>query len=52
MFKKLFLPLGILSAVILSLLDPSAGLFCKKYIGTPAMIVVIFLVSGMQIKFS
>ncbi len=52
MFKKLFLPVGILLAVIWSLVHPAAGLFCKEYIGTPAMIVAIFLVSGMQVKFS
>lgn len=52
MFKKLFLPLGILLAVIWALSAPQAGLFCKEYIGTPAMIVAIFLVSGMQVKFS
>ena len=51
MFKKLFLPVGILLAVIWSLTFPGAGLFCKSYIGTPAMIVAIFLVSGMQMKF-
>ena len=52
MFKKLFLPVGILVAVIWSLAAPAAGLFCKEYIGTPAMIVAIFLVSGMQVKFN
>ena len=52
MFKKLFLPVGILIAVIWSLAAPAAGLFCKEYIGTPAMIVAIFLVSGMQVKFN
>ena len=52
MFKKLFLPIGILIAVIWSLTAPAAGLFCKEYIGTPAMIIAIFLVSGMQVKFS
>ena len=50
MFKKLFLPVGILLAVIWSLTAPKAGLFCKEYIGTPAMIIAIFLVSGMQMK--
>ena len=50
MFKKLFLPVGILLAVIWSLTAPAAGIFCKNYIGTPAMIVAIFLVSGMQMK--
>ena len=50
MFKKLFLPVGILLAVSWSLTAPAAGLFCKNYIGTPAMIVAIFLVSGMQMK--
>ena len=50
MFKKLFLPVGILLAVIWSLTFPAAGIFCKNYIGTPAMIVAIFLVSGMQMK--
>ena len=52
MFKKLFLPVGILIAVIWSLTAPAAGLFCKEYIGTPAMIIAIFLVSGMQVKFN
>ena len=52
MFKKLFLPVGILVAVIWSLCAPAAGLFCKEYIGTPAMIIAIFLVSGMQVKFN
>ena len=52
MFKKYFLPVGILLAVIWSLTAPAAGLFCKEYIGTPAMIIAIFLVSGMQVKFS
>ncbi len=52
MFKKLFLPVGILVAVIWSLSAPAAGLFCKEYIGTPAMIIAIFLVSGMQVKFN
>ena len=52
MFKKLFLPVGILLAVIWSLSFPAAGLFCKNYIGTPAMIIAIFLVSGMQMKFN
>jgi len=52
MFKKLFLPVGILLAVIWSLVAPAAGIFCKNAIGTPAMIVAIFLVSGMQVKFS
>ena len=52
MFKKLFLPIGILIAVIWSLTAPAAGIFCKEYIGTPAMIVAIFLISGMQVKFS
>lgn len=52
MFKKYFLPVGILIAVIWSLAAPAAGLFCKEYIGTPAMIIAIFLVSGMQVKFS
>ena len=52
MFKKYFLPVGILIAVIWSLAAPAAGLVCKEYIGTPAMIIAIFLVSGMQVKFS
>lgn len=50
MFKKLFLPVGILIAVLWALYLPAGGLFCKKYITTHAMIVVIFLISGMQIK--
>lgn len=51
MFKKLFLPVGMALFVALSLLTPAPGLWLKHYIGTNAMIMAIFLVSGMQANF-
>ena len=51
MFKKLFLPVGMALFVGLSLLTPEPGLWLKKYVGTNAMIVAIFVVSGMQANF-
>ena len=51
MFKKLFLPVGMALFVALSLVTPEPGLWLKQHIGTNAMIMAIFLVSGMQADF-
>ncbi len=51
MFKKLFLPVGMLLAVVWALADPAPGVWIKNMVGTPAMIMAIFLVSGMQADF-
>lgn len=51
MFKKLFLPVGMLLSVIWALIDPAPGVWFKSAVGTPAMIIAIFLVSGMQANF-
>ena len=51
MFKKLFLPVGMCLVVLVALLTPAPGLWLKENIGTSAMIMAIFLISGMQADF-
>ena len=50
MFKKLFLPGGMIAAVILSFLCPEAGTFIKKSCGSSIFIILIFLVCGYQLQ--
>ena len=50
MFKKLFLPGGMVAAVILSFLFPEAGIWIKKSCGSSIFIILIFLVCGYQLQ--
>ena len=52
MFKKLFLPLGMIAAILLSFVYPQAGIGMKKALGSNLFIVLIFLVCGWRTKFA
>ena len=51
-FKNLYLPLGLIIAVILALILPSIGSKIKEEDAIPLFIFIIFLVNGIQFKFS
>lgn len=51
MFKKLFLPVGMVLAIVISFLYPPIGIWMKKVIGSNPFIVIIFLVCGWRTKF-
>jgi sodium/bile acid cotransporter 7 len=46
--KQLFLPLGLLSAIVCALLLPGGGIFISANSGTRILVFIIFLVSGYQ----
>lgn len=50
MFKKLFLPGGMVAGVILSFLFPEVGIWVKKTCGSSIFIILIFLVCGYQLQ--
>ncbi|MHC4885818.1 MAG: bile acid:sodium symporter [Planctomycetota bacterium] len=50
MGKKLFLPVGIIIAVVAALLAPSLGRWLKAHHAVYAMVVGIFLVNGWRFK--
>lgn len=50
MFKKFFLPLGLVAAIILSAVAPELGSRIKELCGSSFFIIVIFLVSGWQLE--
>ena len=47
-FKKLFLPIGLILAIICALIIPHAGIWMKHNGFVPVFVVIIFLVSGWQ----
>ena len=51
MFKKLFLPVGMVLAIVISFLYPPVGIWMKKVIGSNPFIVIIFLICGWRTKF-
>ena len=51
MFKKLFLPVGMIAAILLSFALPSIGIAMKKTLGSNLFIVLIFLICGWRTKF-
>ena len=51
MFKKLFLPVGMVAAIVLSFIYPEIGIKLKKLIGSNPFIILIFLVCGWRTKF-
>ena len=51
MFKKLFLPLGLLASVVVSMIFPQLGTAVKAACGSSFFIVLIFLVCGYQTDF-
>lgn len=51
MFKKLFLPVGMVTAIALSFIYPQFGISMKKTLGSNLFIVLIFLVCGWRTKF-
>lgn len=51
MFKKLFLPVGMIAAILLSFVYPAAGIGMKKALGSNLFIILIFLVCGWRTKF-
>ena len=46
--RQLFLPLGLLLAIVFSLLLPSGGIFLSENSGIRILVFIIFLVSGYQ----
>jgi solute carrier family 10 (sodium/bile acid cotransporter), member 7 len=46
--KQLFLPLGLILAIIFALLIPAGGAFISDYSGLKILVFIIFLVSGYQ----
>jgi sodium/bile acid cotransporter 7 len=46
--KQLFLPLGLLSAILFALFLPSAGILISDNHGLKALVFIIFIVSGYQ----
>lgn len=46
--KQLFLPLGLILAIIFALLIPAGGAFISDYSGLKTLVFIIFLVSGYQ----
>ena len=51
MFKKLFLPVGMVTAILLSFIYPQFGILMKKTLGSNLFIVLIFLICGWRTKF-
>ncbi len=51
MFKKCFLPVGMVLAIALSFLCPEIGIWMKRTIGSNPFIVIIFLICGWRTKF-
>lgn len=51
MFKKLFLPVGMVTAIALSFIYPQFGISMKKTLGSNLFIVLIFLICGWRTKF-
>ncbi len=51
MIKKLFLPVGMLLAVAVTLFTAAPGVALRTFPGSESLIMVIFLVSGMQADF-
>ena len=51
MFKKLFLPVGMVTAILLSFIYPQFGISMKKTLGSNLFIVLIFLICGWRTKF-
>ena len=51
MFKKLFLPVGMVAAIVLSFIYPEIGIKLKKLISSNPFIILIFLVCGWRTKF-
>ena len=51
MFKKLFLPVGMVLAIVISFLYPPIGVCMKKAIGSNPFIILIFLICGWRTKF-
>lgn len=45
-FKKLFLPLGIILAIVISLIEPMPGIIIGEYRGISISVILIFLVYG------
>ena len=52
MFKKLFLPVGMVLAIGLSFLCPEIGIQMKSALGSNPFIVIIFLICGWRTKFN
>ncbi|MBR7104422.1 MAG: bile acid:sodium symporter [Lentisphaeria bacterium] len=52
MFKKLFLPVGLLASVVVSMIFPQLGTSVKQLFGSSVFILLIFLVCGYQTDFS
>ena len=52
MFKKLYLPLGLLFSVVISMIFPQLGTGIKQIFGSSLFILLIFLVCGYQTDFS
>lgn len=52
MFKKLFLPIGMVAAILLSFACPAIGVWMKKSLGSNLFIVLIFLVCGWRTMFT
>ena len=50
-FKKLFLSVGLVLAVIFALIIPAPGAWMKHNGFVPALVVIIFLISGWQFNF-
>ncbi len=46
MFKKLFLPVGMVTAILLSFIYPQFEISMKKTLGSNLFIVLIFLICG------
>ncbi len=51
MFKKLFLPIGMVCAILLSFAYPKIGIEMKNTLGSNILIVIIFLICGWRTKF-
>ena len=51
MFKKLFLPVGMAAAILLSFVYPQFGISMKKMLGSNLFIVLIFLICGWRTQF-
>ena len=50
MFKKLFLPVGLIIAIISALVLPDPGIFLKRTGAVPVFIIIIFLLNGWNLK--
>lgn len=49
-FKKLYLPVGLIMAIIAALLFPNLGIRMKEAGAVPVFVVIIFLVSGWNLN--